>query len=464
MPLAQALEYAKLNRPRYLSELKDFIAIPSISTLPERKGDIQRAAEWLAHELTSIGLHAEIIATNGHPVVYGERLGTPGNSTVLIYGHYDVQPVDPLEEWVTPPFEPMIHGEDIFGRGASDMKGNAHAVIKALEARITSGDLAVNVKVLFEGEEEIGSPNLETFMIKYKDKLSCDCVLNTDSGILRPDLPSLAYGLRGLVCFEILVRGPKNDLHSGTFGGSVHNPGQVLSDLIANMHDRDGRVTLPGFYDRVRTLSNEERTELASIPHSDRDWRELTGVPQLWGERGFSTLERIGTRPTLEINGLLAGFTGEGVKTVLPARAIAKISMRIVPDQDDEAVYQQLKEYMRKNAPPTITWEIRKLESEAAVILDRNTPAMRAASASLEATFGVKPVFDRKGESIGVPSLTKKILGKDSVLMGFSLPDDNAHAPNEKLHLPNYYRGIETYIRFFDLISAANSPGQLKEY
>ncbi|MFI5449743.1 MAG: dipeptidase [Candidatus Bathyarchaeia archaeon] len=454
MPLAQALEFAQLNRPRFLSELKDFIAIPSISTLPERKGDIQRAAEWLVHELIRIGLHAEIIATNGHPVVYGERLGTLGKGTVLVYGHYDVQPVDPLDEWISSPFEATIRGDDIFGRGASDMKGNAHAILKALEAWTNSGDLPVNVKILFEGEEEIGSPNLETFMIKYKDKLNCDCVLNTDSGILRPDLPSLAYGLRGLICFEIFVRGPKNDLHSGTFGGSVHNPGQVLCELIASMHDSDGRVTLPGFYDRVRTVSNAERTELASIPHSDRNWQEVTGVPQLWGERGFSTLERIGTRPTLEVNGLLSGFTGEGVKTVLPARAMAKISMRMVPDQDDETVDQQLKEYLHKNAPPTVTWEVRKLESEAAVILDRNTPAMRAASSSLEAVFGVRPVFDLKGESIGVPSLTKKILGKDTVLMGFGLPDDRIHAPNEKLHLPNYYRGIETYIRFFELISA----------
>src|SRR5208282_515040 len=453
MHLAQAIDFTQTNRSRYLSELKDFIAIPSISTLPERKGDVQRAAEWLARELTSIGLDAEIIATNGHPVVYGERLSSPGKLTVLIYGHYDVQPVDPIDEWHSPPFEATIRGDDIFGRGASDMKGNAHAVLKALEASINSGNLAINVKTFFEGEEEIGSPNLEMFMTEHKKRLICDYVLNTDSGILKSDLPSLAYGLRGLVCFEILVRGPKNDLHSGTFGGSIQNPAQALCELISGMHDLNGRVTLPGFYDKVRTLSNEERAELASIPHSDKDWQELTGVSQLWGERGFSTIERIGARPTLEINGLVSGFTGEGVKTVLPAKAMAKISMRIIPDQDDQTVHRQLNEYMQKNTPPTVSFEIRKLTSEEAVILNRNTPAMRAASAALDATFGVRPVFDLKGESIEVPSLTKKILGKESVLMGFGLPDDRIHAPNEKMHLPNYYRGIEAYIRFFDLIS-----------
>jgi acetylornithine deacetylase/succinyl-diaminopimelate desuccinylase-like protein len=353
------------------------IAIPSISTLPERKGDIQRAAEWLAHQLTSIGLHAEIIATKGHPVVYGEWLGAPNKPTVLIYGHYDVQPVDPLDEWISPPFQATIRGDNIYGRGASDMKGNAHAVLKALEAWTNSGDLPVNIKVLFEGEEEIGSPNLPALIEGYRDRLECNLVLNTDSGIRGPLLPSLTYGLRGLDYFEISVRGPKTDLHSGYFGGTVHNPAQVMCELLAGMHDEYGHVTLPGFYDNVRALSEDERSEFARLPNSDDRWREITGVPQLWGERGFSTLERVGARPTLEINGLISGFTGKGVKTIIPAKATAKISFRTIPDQNDETIECQLQQYLRDNAPPTVTWEIKKLESEPSAILDRDTPAMR---------------------------------------------------------------------------------------
>ena len=450
----QVIEFANHNRARYLSELKEYVAIPSISTLSEHKPDIERAAEWLAQQMTGMGLgNVAIMPTAGHPVVYGEWLNAPGKPTVLIYGHYDVQPVDPLNEWVSPPFAPTERGDDLYARGASDMKGNGHAVLKALEAWLATGGLPVNVKLIFEGEEEIGSPMLGAFIVQHKEKLKCDIALNADGGILRPDLPSISIGLRGLTYFEMWVYGPAHDLHSGEFGGSVHNPAQVLCELIAGMHDENGRVTLPGFYDKVRVLSDEERAELARMPHSDDEWRQITGAPQLYGEKGYTTVERLGVRPTLEVNGLLSGFTGEGAKTVLPAKAMAKISMRLVPYQDDQAVEDQLKEYLKRHAPPTVTWSIKSINSTPGVIVEQNTAGVRAAQKALEAVFGVKPVFKLEGGSVPVVTLMKTILGVDSILLGFGLPDDNIHAPNEKYHLPNYYRGIETFIHFFDAVA-----------
>jgi acetylornithine deacetylase/succinyl-diaminopimelate desuccinylase-like protein len=449
----KAISYVRSNRGRYLVELKEFLAIPSISTLSEHKPDIQRAAEWVSRQLTGIGLqNVEIMPTAGHPVVYGEWLGASGKPTVLIYGHYDVQPADPLNEWISPPFEPTVRGDNIYARGASDMKGQVHAFLKALEALAKNEGFRVNIKVIIEGEEEIGSPNLSAFMDMHKDKLMCDVALNADSGILRPDQPSIVYGLRGLAYFELWVYGPKQDLHSGMFGGSAHNPAQVLCELIAGMHDADGYITLPGFYDKVRQLSDDERAELARLPSSDEEWRKVAGVPQLFGEKGFTTLERLGARPTLEVNGILSGFTGEGAKTVLPAKAMAKISMRLVPYQDDTAVEEQLKEYLRKNAPATVRWEVKKLACTPAVLVQRDTDGVRAAVTALEATFGVKPIFKLEGGSVPVVSMVQAKLGVDSLLMGFGLPDDNLHSPNEKLHLPNFYRGVEAYIRFFDAV------------
>ena len=462
---AKSLAYARSQHDRYLAEYKEFLSIPSISTLSEHKPDIQRAAEWVSRQMKDMGLrNVEVMPTapqagssTGHPVVYGEWLGAVSETapTVLVYGHYDVQPVDPLNEWVSPPFEPTIRGDNIYARGASDMKGQDHAFLKALEALLKNGELRVNVKVIVEGEEEIGSPNLGAFMDQHKDKLKCDFALNADSGILRPDLPSLLNGLRGLAYFEVWVYGPRQDLHSGQFGGSVHNPAQVLCELIAGMHDENGHITLPGFYDKVRVLSAEERADLARIPHSDARWQEITGVPQLYGEKGFTTLERLGARPTLEVNGFLSGFTGEGSKTVLPAKAMAKISTRLVPYQDDKAVEEQLKEYMRKHAPPTVKWEVKRLVSSPAVLVRQDTEGAQAAAAALEATFGIRPVFRLEGGSVPVVSMLQAKLGVDSILMGFGLPDDNLHSPNEKQHLPNYYRGIEAYIRFFSNVAGS---------
>ncbi|HYW00526.1 MAG TPA: dipeptidase [Candidatus Acidoferrum sp.] len=450
----QVVDFSKRDHDRYLTEFREYLSIPSISTLSEHKPDIQRCGEWIAKQLNGMGFkNVELLPTAGHPVVYGEWLNAPGKPTVVVYGHYDIQPVDPLNEWVSPPFQPSVRGDNIYARGASDMKGQGHAVLKGLEAWLRSGGLPVNVKMFFEGEEEIGSRNLDSFVEKYKSKLKCDFVLNCDSSILKPDVPALVYGLRGITYFELHVYGAKADLHSGLFGGAVHNPAQVLCELIAGMHDANAHITLPNFYDKVRVLSKEERAELATIPISDEAWRKMAGTKLLYGEKGFTTMEQVGARPTLEVNGFLSGFTGEGSKTVLPAKAMAKISMRLVPEQDNRAVEDQLKEYLSKNAPPTVSWELKNLTSDPAVLVDRNTPAMRAAASALQATFGVKPFFLLSGGSVPVVSMMKNRLGVDSVLLGFGLPDDNIHAPNEKQHLPTYYRGIETYIRFFDFVS-----------
>ncbi len=446
-----AIAYARANRERFLSELKELLAIPSISTLSSHKNDMQHAAEWVARQLKQIEFkNVAVLATDGHPVVYGESLNAPGKPTVLVYGHYDVQPVDPLNEWLSQPFEPTVRGNDIFARGASDMKAQVQGFLKALESLVRNEGLKINIKVLVEGEEEIGSPSLGKFILQNKEKLACDFSLNADSGIAGPELPSLFYGLRGLAYFEVWVHGPKQDLHSGVFGGSVHNPAQVLCELIAGMHDANGHITLPGFYDKVRVVPPEERDELARSPVTDDEWKQTAGVPALYGEKGFTTLERLGARPTLEVNGIVSGFTGEGSKTVLPAKAMAKISMRLVPDQDDDAVEEQLKEYLRRNAPPTVRWEVKKFVSGPAILVNRDTAGMRAATHALEATFGVKPVFRLQGGSVPVVSLVKALLGVDSILMGFAMDGDNFHSPNEKMHLPNFYHGIEAFIRFFD--------------
>lgn len=451
--LNQALEYAQQNKDRHLAELKEFVSIPSISTLSEHKPDMQRAAEWVTKQMRDMGLkNVAILPTEGHPVAYGEWLEARNKPTVLIYGHYDVQPVDPVNEWQSPPFTPTIRGDNMYARGASDMKGNDLAFLKALQAWMKNGGLPVNVKIIIEGEEEIGSPHLGAFMDQHKEMLKCDIALNADSGILSPDTPSIVYGLRGLAYFEVWVHSAAHDLHSGVFGGSVANPAVVLAELIAGMHDKNGHITLPGFYKKVRVVSKKERKELARIPHSDKEWLGMTGAPKLYGEKGFTTTERLGVRPTLEVNGMLSGFTGEGAKTVLPAKAMAKISMRLVPYQDDIAVEKQLKQYMKKHAPKTVKWEVKKMTSGPAVLVKRDTIGARAAVKALTDTFGKEPVFKPEGGSVPVVSMVQAKLGVDSILLGFGLPDDNLHAPNEKLHLPNYYRGIETFIRFFDAV------------
>jgi acetylornithine deacetylase/succinyl-diaminopimelate desuccinylase-like protein len=449
-----ALAYAHENRARFLEEFKELARIPSISTDPTARAEMQRAAEWLAAHMRALDLqHVTIYPTAGHPVVYGESLAAgPGKPTVLIYGHYDVQPAEPLDLWHSPAFEPEVRGDHLYARGAADMKGEVIACLKAVEALQRTSGLPVNVKFMLEGEEEIGSPSLKDFMRQHQELLDCDFALNSDSGILDADTPTLTYGLRGLAYFELRVSGPASDLHSGIFGGVVHNPAQALCELVAGMHDAQGRITLPGFYDSVRALSDEERQELNRSPLTDSLYLQHTGAPALHGEAGFTQVERLGARPTLEVNGLLSGYTGAGAKTVLPAKAMAKISCRLVPDQDPGQVKQQLLAYLEKNAPPTITWELEMFAGAFPSITDRHNPGVRAMHRAMEETWGHPPLYHREGGSVPVVAQMQDLLQVESVLMGMAMPDDNLHAPNEKIHLPTFYRGIDLLIRYLDTL------------
>jgi len=451
--IQSALEYAQDNKDAALEDLKAILRIASISTLPEHEADITHAAEWLSGKLQDLGFDSvKIMPTAKHPIVYGEWLkARPDSPTVLVYGHYDVQPVDPLDEWESQPFEPEIRGDNIYARGASDMKGQLVAILKALEAMVHASHMPLNLKFMFEGEEEIGSPSLAAFIEEHKDLLASDVCLNTDAGILAPDQPALTIALRGLTYFEIRLHGQKSDLHSGTFGGVIDNPAIVLCQLVAGMRDRQGKILLPGFYDDVRELTQEERDILPSL--SNEWWLESSGAQTLFGEDRYTPTERATTRPTLDINGLLSGFTGEGSKTVLPAKAMAKVSMRLVPDQVPARIQESLIKYMEENTPPTMTWEIEDLSSATPAIIERDSEAVKAASQALESVWGIAPVFNRAGGTVPVVSLIKEILGIDSLMLGFGLPNDNIHGPNEKQHLPSFYRGIETFIHFIETFS-----------
>jgi acetylornithine deacetylase/succinyl-diaminopimelate desuccinylase-like protein len=453
----QAVQYASEHRTDFLSQYKDLLRIPSVSTLPEHAADMHRAAEWIVSEFKGLGFApVQIMPTGGHPIVYAERITAgAGAPTVLLYGHYDVQPVDPIEEWRSPPFEPEVRGDNLYARGASDMKGQLVALLKALESIVKTTDLRLNLKAMIEGEEEVGSANLERFISTHKDQLKCDLCLNADTSILAADTPALTYALRGLAYFEIRIQGPAGDLHSGTYGGVVENPATVLCRLLGGMHDADGRVTLPGFYDRVLPLSQAEREELAKLPQTDAWWIEKARVKALRPfEAGYTATERATARPTLDVNGLLSGFTGVGSKTVLPARAMGKVSMRLVPNQAPDEIAASLRDYIEKNAPETVTWEIEDLSDCHPAMLSLDSDAARAASAALEEVWGKPPMFKREGGSVPVVGLIQAIVGVPTLMMGFGLPDDNLHAPNEKQHLPTFYRGIEAYIRVLDKLTA----------
>ena len=447
----KALNYVRANQERFLEKLKEVVAIPSVSTATEHEADIQKAAEWLREEFLALGMdNVKIYPTARHPIVYGERLKAgPDAPTVLIYGHYDVQPETPLDKWNTAPFTPTIKGENIYGRGATDMKGQIIATLAAVEAILQGGELPLNVKFLIEGEEEIGSPNLEDFIAEHTDLLGCDFALNPDTGMLAPDTPTITYALRGLAYFELRVYGPRQDLHSGLFGGVIHNPAQALAELVAGMHDAQGRVTLPGFYDRVTPLEDEERAELARLPLDENFYLQQSGSPALWGEEGYTPVERTGARPTLEINGLYSGYIEKGSKTVLPSYAMAKISTRLVPKQDPDEIGEQLRAYLTENAPPTVTWELEQLAGGVASISDRKSPWIQAYIEAAQSAWGMRPVFKREGGSVPVVMHFQELLGVDSVNIGFGLPSDNMHGPNEKLHLPTFYTGIEALVHFF---------------
>ena len=446
-----ALKFAKDNRPRFLNELKELVAIPSISADSAHKADIQRAAAWLVAKLKALGFeNVKTLDTGGHPMVYGDLMKAgPKAPTMLVYGHYDVQPADPLDLWETSPFEGVKKGDYLVGRGASDMKGQVIASLAAVEAALKAGDVPVNIKWMIEGEEEIGSSSMADF-IKANDKLfACDFALNPDAGMLAPDQPTLTYGLRGLAYFELHLTGPDKDLHSGFYGGTVRNPGNELARLIGGMHDEKNRVTLPGFYDSVRELSDAERAEFKRIPHvSDQDYAREAGVTKLWGEEGYTAFERATSRPTLEVNGLFSGYIGEGPKTVLPAKAMAKISCRLVADQTPQQVEQQMRAYVKEHCHPAVKWEVKMISDADPSISKRDSREMEAMSKALESVWGSKPIFRREGGSIPVVAYLQKELNAECVNTGFGLPDDLIHSPNEHLHLPTWEKGIDALVHF----------------
>jgi len=438
------IDFINVNRDRYLDELKALLAIPSISALPQHAGDVRRCADWCADELRRIGLqNVKLIDTPGNPVVYGDWLGAPGAPTILFYGHYDVQPVDPLELWESPPFEATIRDGEIYARGSADDKGQVFMHFKAVEAHLKqNGRLPVNMKFVLEGEEEVGSVNLDDFIRGHKADLAADVVVISDSPMFARGVPSICYGLRGLVYFQIDLRGSNTDLHSGSFGGAVANPAFVLSQLIAQMKDRGGRVRIPGFYDDVVPLQEEERKAWASLPFNEKKFKKDFGVPKLFGESGYTTLERIWARPTFEVNGLLSGFTGEGAKTVLPAVAMAKVSMRLVPNQHPDRIAELFEAHVRDITPKTMELKITRMHGGKPWMTAYDNPFVQAAGRAIERGFGRKPVFTREGGSIPVVSTFQEELGLPSVLFGVGLPDENAHAPNEKLDVANFHGGI----------------------
>lgn len=444
------LAYIDSNKSRYLAELTELLAIPSVSTNPENVTDMQRCAEWVSSHMRNVGLDkVEIMTTPGHPVIYGEWLGAPGKPTVLLYGHYDVQPVEPLELWTSPPFQATVRDGCLFARGAADDKGQVFIHLKAIEAFMKNGGtLPVNLKLLIEGEEEIGSEHLEEFVKSHKELLKADLVLISDSGMFAKGVPSICYGLRGLAYMQIDLVGPNKDLHSGSFGGTVLNPIQALAEIIAQLHDKNGKITIPGFYKEVRALSKKERDSFKKLPWSDRKYATELGVKRLYGEKGFTTLERVWARPTVECNGIWGGFTGEGAKTVLPSKASAKISMRLVPDQQSKKIAALFEKHIKRLAPPGVTVSVQNLHGGEPAITPIDSPGVRAAVAALEKGFGKKPLYQREGGSIPIVVQFKQLLGLDTVLLGFGRPDENAHAPDEFIDLDNFHGGIRTSAHF----------------
>ncbi len=442
--MQDVINYIKSNQDAYIEELKELLRIPSISTIPEHKGDINRAADFVAGKLKSAGMNrVEIFKTEGNPLVYGEWLGAPGKPTVLIYGHYDVQPVDPVELWNSPPFEPVVKNGKIFARGATDDKGQMFIHIKSVEAFFkTDGSLPLNVKFILEGEEEIGSGSLEVFINNNAELLKCDAVLISDTALYDEGIPTLTYGLRGLAYMEVEVTGPNRDLHSGTFGGAVGNPINVLSKIIAKLQDKNGRITIPHFYDNVLKLTKTELENIKKLKFSEKKFARDLEVTELTGEKGYSTLERIWARPTLDCNGIIGGFTGTGAKTVIPSKATAKISMRLVPNQDPRKIANYFTKYVKEIAPKSIKLKINKIHGGFPSLSPLENKATIAAAKSMEKAFNKKTVFIRDGGSIPIVSVFFKKLKSPVVLMGMGLDSENLHSPNEHFNLNHFELGI----------------------
>ena len=452
-----AFEYYQANRSAFLDGLTNLLRIPSISTLPEHKPDIRRAVDFLTDELRGMGMRGvEVIEGRDtqNPLVYAEWLESPGKPTLLIYGHYDVQPPDPLDEWVSPPFEPAVRSDNIYARGAVDDKGQTYLLLKAVEGYLRAeAKLPINVKFLIEGEEEMGGEHIEEYVKKRPPKLQCDAALICDTEMFAPELPTLTTGLRGLVYTEVEARGASHDLHSGMYGGAAPNPFQALAEIITGLKGANGKIRIPGFYDKVTKPSKAELEAWKRLPFKETQFlKKEVGARALVGEKGFSVLERLWARPTLEVHGIRGGFTAEGAKTVIPAVATAKISMRLVPEMDPKRVIRQYTAHVKKLTPAGIVTTIRVLSSAPASVVSTENKFVSAAAQAMEQVFKKKTVYIRSGGSIPIAGLLHDMLGIPVVLMGFGLPDDNLHAPNEKFHLPNFYRGIETVGRYLELL------------
>jgi acetylornithine deacetylase/succinyl-diaminopimelate desuccinylase-like protein len=438
-------EYQEKNQQRFLDEMLELLRIPSISAKSERKEDMRKCAELVKQRLLDSGANkAEVMKTDGHPVVYGEKIIDPKKPTVLVYGHYDVQPPEPLELWHSGPFDPVIKDGKVYARGSADDKGQFYMHVKAMETLVKTNSMETNIKFLIEGEEEVGSPNLGKFVGEHKDLLKADVILISDSSMLSMENPSLDVGVRGLSYIEVEVTGANRDLHSGTYGGAVANPITILSKMIASLHDENNHVTIPGFYDDVVEATKEERELMARAPYNEDEYKKDLGLKELWGEKGFTTNERTGIRPTIEINGFWGGYTGEGAKTVLPSKATAKISARLVPNQNSRKITDMLLAHFKKIAPSSVTIHAFEHHGGEAYMTPIDSKGYQAAAKAVQTTFGKTPIPVRGGGSIPICSILEKELGIKIVFMGFGLDNDNLHSPNEKFNLENYYKGIET--------------------
>ncbi len=453
--MSDVTHYIDQNRKRFTEELFDFLRIPSISADDEYREHLHKAAEFLVNQLKRLDLqNVQSFPTQGNPIVYGEyNQAGAGKPTVLIYGHYDVQPPDPLELWEHPPFDPAIREDSIYARGSADDKGQLYIHIKSIESLLkVNGRLPVNVKFILEGEEEVGSPSLVPFIKDHRDLLACDMVLISDTAMFARDTPSITYGLRGLAYMEIRLTGPNRDLHSGVYGGAVDNPANVLCEIIAKLRDETGRILIPGFYDKVKPLTEDEKEEYRRLPFDEETYKKELGISELKGETGFSTLERASARPSLDVNGLWSGYQGRGAKTVLPAKAGAKVSMRLVPDQDPDEIARLFRDYVTRIAPKTVNVEIVEHHGGHPSVADINFYGIQAAAKAFEEVYGKKPLFTREGGSIPIVADFQKTLGVDSVLMGFGLNSDAIHSPNEHFSLTDFVRGIKTSARFLEIL------------
>lgn len=447
-------EYIDKNKDRYLDELFELLRIPSISTDSSKKGEIRKAADFLISQLESMDLNrVELFETPGNPIVYGEHCPFDDKPTVLIYGHYDVQPSDPDDLWDTPPFEPTIKDGLIYARGASDDKGQAFTHVKAIESFVkTDQEIPVNIKFILEGEEEIGSPNLVPFLEEQKDLLACDMVLISDTAMFGKDQPSITYGLRGLAYMEVEVIGPNRDLHSGVYGGAVDNPVNVLCDMIAKLKDENGVIRIPGFYDKVVPLTEADRKASAELPFDEEEFKKSLDIEEVHGEKGYTTLERSSARPTLDVNGIWGGYLGEGAKTVLPSKAGAKISMRLVPDQHPKEIAQLFKNYFESLAPDSVKVKVEEHHGGFASITDLDFYGLKAGAKAFEEVYNKEVLFSREGGSIPIVADFKRVLGVESILMGFGLTSNAIHSPNENFSVEDFYRGIKTSAKFFELL------------